>query len=267
MIKLLAFDIDDTLTKQPRIVPEKNLEAIKRAQAAGVFVTVATGRGYLGSSYIWKAMGVKGPVINYGGAVINDTRTGRAIYTTELEPDTVKGLFKLADSLGVHAHLYQGDGMVFARDNPYVSAYSKSLDLPRCIDPLVGEKTWHNVPKVLFITEPDRAEALIPMLGKRYEGRLKVSGSVPGFIEFNAANAHKGSALEWLADSMGIKRSEVAAVGDNLLDIEMIRYAGIGAAVGDAHKEVISAADVVLPKCEDMAAAWFIDNIVLRHAG
>ncbi len=52
MIKLLAFDIDDTLTKQPRIVPEKNLEAIKRAQAAGVFVTVATGRGYLGSSYI-----------------------------------------------------------------------------------------------------------------------------------------------------------------------------------------------------------------------
>ncbi len=102
------------------------------------------------------------------------------------------------------------------------------------------------------------------MLGKRYEGKLKVSGSVPGFVEFNAENAHKGSALEWVANYLGIERGETAAVGDNLLDLEMIQYAGIGAAVANAHPQILSAANVVLPRCEDMAAAWFIDNIILK---
>jgi len=54
-------------------------------------------------------------------------------------------------------------------------------------------------------------------------------------------------------------------VGDNLLDLEMIQYAGIGAAVADAHPQILSAANVVLPRCEDMAAAWFIDNIILKE--
>lgn len=245
-------------------MPQANLDAVKRAQDAGIFVTVATGRGFHGSSYIWQAMGVQGPIINYGGAVINDTVTGKALYTTELDPRMVKELLALAKELNVHAHIYQGDGIVFAEENPYVDAYSQRLGLPRTVDAEVGEKTWHNVPKVLYITEPQRAEELITMLGKRYEGKLKVSGSVPGFVEFNAENAHKGSALEWVANYLGIERGETAAVGDNLLDLEMIQYAGIGAAVADAHPQILSAANVVLPRCEDMAAAWFIDNIILK---
>ena len=131
MIKLIAFDIDDTLTKEPRTVPQANLDAVKRAQDAGIFVTVATARGFHGSSYIWQAMGVQGPIINYGGAVINDTVTGKALYTTELDPRMVKELLALAKELNVHAHIYQGDGIVFAEENPYVDAYSQRLGLPR----------------------------------------------------------------------------------------------------------------------------------------
>ena len=133
MIKLIAFDIDDTLTKEPRTVPQANLDAVKRAQDAGIFVTVATGRGFHGSSYIWQAMGVQGPIINYGGAVINDTVTGKALYTTELDPKMVKELLALAKELNVHAHIYQGDGIVFAEENPYVDAYSQKLGLPRTV--------------------------------------------------------------------------------------------------------------------------------------
>lgn len=264
MIKLIAFDIDDTLTTEARTVPQPNIDAVKRAQDAGIFVTLATGRGFHGSSYIWQALDIKGPIINYGGAVINDTVTGEPLYTTELDPRMVKELFALAKELNVHAHLYQGDSIVFEKENKYSEAYSKKLGLPTVVDPEVGEKTWHNVPKVLYITEPERADELISALGRRYDGKLKVSGSVPGYVEFNAENAHKGSALKWVADYLGIERGETAAVGDNLLDLEMIQYAGIGAAVAGANPEILSAANVVLPRCEDMAAAWFIDNIILR---
>ncbi len=266
MIKLLALDIDDTLTKTSVTVSEENLAAIRRAQEAGVFVTVATGRGYFGSSSIWRAMCVQGPVINYGGAIVNDTRTGKAIHATEMAPELVSELMTLGAQLGVHAQLYQGDGVVFAGQNQYSQRYCAFLDLPHTVDADVAKKCWHNVPKVLYITEEEQARELIPQLAALYAGRLKVSGSKAGFIEFNTMDAHKGAALAWLADHMGLERKQVAAMGDNLLDLEMIQWAGLSAAVADANDEILLAADVIAPACEENGVAWFIDHHVLKGA-
>lgn len=264
MIKLIAFDIDDTLTKVSSAIPENNLAAIRRAREAGIFVTLATGRGFLGSSPIWKLMNVAGPVINYGGSIVSDTRTGKTLYSTSLAPEDVLELFALARELGVHAQLYQGDAIVYERESEYARRYLRFLELPHAVDPDLMQKRWENVPKVIFITEKARAEELIPRLQKRFEGRFKVSGSKAGFVEFNVPTAHKGSALKWVADYLGIAQTEVAAMGDNLLDIEMIRWAGIGAAVADAHAEALAAADVIAPSCEEDGAAWFIDNVILK---
>ena len=263
MYKLLVLDIDDTLTLSSHTIPAENLAAIRRAQAAGIYVTIATGRGYFGSRSIREAIGMDGPVINYGGAVINDARTGKPVFHTSLPPALVQELLCLGRELGVHAHLYQGDTIVYAQENPYAERYYKFLDLPHKVDPDVCEKRWENVPKVLFIAEDDRVQALIPGLLERYAGRAKVSGSKAGFIEFNDANAHKGSAVAWLADHMGIAREEVAVVGDNLLDLEMIQWAGLGAAVANGHPDVLAAADMVIPACGENGVAWFIDNVIL----
>lgn len=264
MIKLVAFDIDDTLTPDATAVSGGNLAAVRRAQKAGVFVTLATGRGYLGSSYIFKTLGIEGPVINYGGSLIHDTRTGELLHAASLEPENVAELFALAHELGVHAQFYQGDTVVYERENEYAARYMRFLNLPFVIDPDLMQKRWENVPKVLFLTEKERADELIPALQARFEGRFKVSGSKAGFVEFNHPAAHKGSALAWVADHLGIARHEVAAMGDNLLDVEMIRWAGVGAAVTGAHREAIEAADIIAPRCADDAAAWLIDNIVLK---
>lgn len=266
MIKLVAFDIDDTLTKGSTTLSPGNLAAIRRAQDAGVFVTVATGRGYLGSSAIWKTIGVQGPVINYGGSIVNDTRTGALLHATSIKPEEVTELFALAHELNVHAQLYQGDAIVYEAENEYAVRYKTFLNLPFVIDPDLMKKRWENVPKILYITEKERAEELIPMLQKRFEGQFKISGSKAGFVEFNELEAHKGSALAWIAAYLGVAQSETAAMGDNLLDLEMIRWAGTGAAVADAHADILGVADVIAPRCEDDGAAWFIDNIILKGA-
>lgn len=267
MIKLVAFDIDDTITKGSTTLPPENVLAVRRAQKAGVFVTIATGRGFLGSSEIWKTLRIEGPVINYGGSIINDTRTGKPLYVTSFKPEEVREVFAIAHELGVHAQLYQGDSIVYEHENQYAINYRAFLNLPYRIDPDLMQKDWENVPKIIYITEKERACELIPVLQKHFEGRLKVSGSKAGFVEFNEISAHKGSALEWVAAYMGVKREEVAAMGDNLLDLEMIQWAGVGAAVADANPAVLEIADVVAPRCEDMGAAWFLDNIVLKGEG
>ncbi len=263
MYKLLAIDIDDTLTKIPKELPLENEIAIRRAQDSGIIVTLATGRGFFGSSYIWKKLELKGPVINYGGAIIVDTATGKPLYVTSVKMPLAREVLLLARELGVHAQIYQGDSIVIEKECAYSKRYISNLDLKAVIDPELIEHEYTDIPKILLITEPTRAAELLPMLTKRFSGRLKVSGSQPGFIELNSVSAHKGSALCWLAEHMGIAQSETAAIGDNLLDIEMIRYAGLGGAVGDAIPEVIEAADVVVGKCAEFGVAQFI-NILLK---
>ena len=264
-IKLLALDIDDTLITRGGSVSKNNLRAIDLARKAGVYVMLATGRGYLGASRIVKELGVDTLIVNYGGAVINDTRTHKSVMTTELDSGAIIEILDFADELGLHSHIYQGDGIVTERAHPYAKKYTRALDLPYTVDPEIRKKTWRNVPKALIITEPERVSELLPVFKKRFEGRVCVSASSPGFIEFNKLGANKGTAIEWVADHLGIKKEETAAIGDNTLDSEMIEYAGIGAVVENGNEELKRIADVLVPSSENDGVAYFIENYVLTR--
>lgn len=264
-IKLLALDIDDTLVYRAGRVSERNLKAIAAAREAGVYVTLATGRGYFGSSRVVKELGLDTYIVNYGGAMINDAKTGLPVFTTELENELVQEIMAMADEMGLHSHLYQGDGIVCSKPHPYANKYVSLLDLPFEVDPELQNKVWKNVPKVLIITEPERVEKLLPIFEKHFEGRVCVSASSPGFIEFNRLGANKGTAVAWIADKLGIDRSEVAAMGDNTLDYEMIEYAGTGAVVENGNEVLKAIADVIVPPCTEDGVAHFIERFILNR--
>ena len=264
-IKLLALDIDDTLVYRAGKVSERNLKAIAAAREAGVYVTLATGRGYFGASRVVKELGLDTYIVNYGGAMINDAKTGLPVFTTELENCLVQQIMAMADEMGLHSHLYQGDGVVCSKPNPYVNKYVSMLDLPFEVDPELQNKVWKNVPKVLIITEPERVESLLPIFEKHFEGRVCVSASSPGFIEFNRIGANKGTAVAWIAEKLGIAQSEVAAMGDNTLDYEMIEYAGVGAVVENGNDALKAIADVIVPSCAEDGVAHFIEKYILNH--
>jgi hypothetical protein len=264
-IKLLALDIDDTLVYRAGKVSERNLKAIAAAREAGVYVTLATGRGYFGSSRVVKELDLDTYIVNYGGAMINDAKTDLPVFTTELENELVQEIMAMADEMGLHSHLYQGDGIVCSKPHPYANNYVSLLDLPFEVDPELQNKVWKNVPKVLIITEPERVEELLPIFEKHFEGRVCVSASSPGFIEFNRLGANKGSAVAWIAEKLGIEQSEVAAMGDNTLDYEMIEYAGIGAVVENGNEALKAIADVIVPSCTEDGVAHFIENHILNR--
>lgn len=264
MIKLFVTDIDNTLTEQPFTVPQPNLDAMARAKDAGVYVTVATGRGYLGSSAIIDAIKPNCPVICYGGAIIADAQTAAPVFISQIHNDLVQEVLTLADEMQIHAHIYQGDTIVSEVDDRYTHRYVERLHLPVQIDPLLRQKVWHDVPKVLWITTEEEATRVIPMARERFAGRLKVSGSSPGFVEFNTLGVDKGTAVEHLAAHLGVAREEVAVIGDNTLDLEMIEWAGVGAAVSDGKESVKAVANIITPSCADCGVAWLIDEYILK---
>ena len=85
------------------------------------------------------------------------------------------------------------------------------------------------------------------------------------FTEVTPPNASKGNALAFLADHYGIAKGETIAVGDSDNDISMIRWAGLGVAMGNAAPEVIAAADRVAPSVFDDGLAAVVEEYVLRN--
>ena len=262
MYKLIALDIDDTITLDPRVVPDEIIEAVGKARGHGMHVTVATGRGWLGTKPRIDQLGITDPAINYGGAMITEPGTGKALHANEIPPELVTEVLGEARALGIHAHIYQGDAVIAEEPNPYVEGYTGRLGLPHEYDPDIMKKTWRGVPKVLMMTTDERAQRLIPELQKKYAGKLKVSGSSKGFIEFNSPDANKGTGLEWVAGYLGIAQEDTVAVGDNSLDLEMIRWAGLGCAVDNGKPEVKEAADLVIPSCAELGVAKLIECII-----
>lgn len=262
MYRLLALDIDDTITLEPTHAPDEIVCAVDRARDAGIRVTLATGRGYFASSTIVKQLRICEPVINYGGAIVSDPVDGHPVYTTEIEPELVTDVLRTAKELGVHAHIYQGDTVIGERQNEYMAAYCGRLSLPTRYDADIMTRVWQGVPKVLMMTTEEHAAELRPALQEKYRGRLKVSGSSKGFIEFNHPSAHKGSGLAHVAEKLGISREETVAVGDNSLDMEMIQWAGLGCAVANGIEAVRNAADIVIPSCGEYGVAYLIDRLI-----
>ncbi len=262
-IRLIALDIDATLTSRPTEVSERNRNAIQAAADRGVQVIVATGRGCFATRPIWKLLDLHGPSIQYGGALTVEIDTERVIEQHTLDPKVVQEILIFAAEAGIPAQVYQNDVVIFERMTPAAERYVMRHTLPYQIVPDIRERLFENVPKVLAFSEIERQDEMLERFRARFRGEAEVSRSMPGYIEINCLHVTKGSALESLAGRLGIDRSEVAAVGDNYLDSEMIEWAGVGVCVANGADSVKEQADIVVPACDEDGVAYFIERYVL----
>ena len=265
-IRLIALDIDGTLTNQPDQVSKRNSEAIWHAQETGITVVLATGRALAATRQIWKNLNLHGPCILYGGAMIADIDTEQVIKMHALAPEVILEVLEYSAQQKVHAQIYVDDVVIYEKADAFADRYVERHHLRHEIDPDLRKKTWHRVPKVLCLCESDRQDELLALYRQRFEGIAQVSRSSPGYIEINSLGVTKGTALEELSQMLNIPQQQVAAAGDNYLDLEMIEWAGLGVCVSDGAKDVLSAADMVIPPCAEDGVAVWIEEYILAES-
>ena len=120
--------------------------------------------------------------------------------------------------------------------------------------------------KILALCDSTEAIAnLLSNLRQRYTpAELYLTTSVATFFEAANPSVNKGAALRYLAeDVLGLQPANVMAIGDNFNDLEMISYAGIGVAMGNAPAQVKAAAKWVAPSVEQDGVAAAIEEFVL----
>lgn len=260
--KLIALDIDGTIFDSGRVVSKANLEAIREARAAGVTVTLATGRGYLGSRPVVEELNVTGPMANYGGAIISDAETGAVLAKEDIDWKLAKTLMEYALERDIYCHIYQGDTIVYPKESEIADMYGRILRVPQRVEPNMLDMEWTGIPKVLFIVAPERVSEVLADCTKRFGNLVQIAMSGETFIEFNKKDVHKASGVAWIAKKLKITRSEVITMGDNTLDLEMIQWAGLGVAVSNACDILKKTADVIAPACGEDAVKWVIDRFI-----
>lgn len=260
--KLLAIDIDDTLLNSRHEISERNKRAIAAARDKGIVVTIATGRGYMGSSRFMHALELSGPMINYGGAQVTHFPSGEVLHEIPVPRDVAEECVAIAREKGIYLQTYERDIVRYERGSKWVDMYSQSVGYPLTkVDDLLPVD--YLCPKLLFVDEPENIPGLLAEIAARLGDRAQVSRSKPMFIEINDPEANKGAALEALAKQMGISRDEVAAIGDNTIDISMIQYAGLGVCMENGSPDVCALADVVAPSNDADGVAEIIEKYML----
>ena len=253
--RLVATDVDGTLLDPTDQVSERTRAAVHRVVAAGVPFVLVTGRPPRWIPPIVELLGHAGATVCANGAVLYNAATDQVSYTVTLDPMQLRDAAeviatalpgaKLAVELPAASAAMNGADQFLAEPG-YTHPWpgGDSADAPR--DVLLGRPAIK-----LLVRQPNAssdlmAAAVRELLGATSQARLDVTYSTGyGLIELSAPGVTKGTGLARLAGQLGVAPADVLALGDMPNDLSMLRWAGHGVAMANAHPAVLEAADEI----------------------
>jgi len=250
---LVALDVDGTLvTYEQFYAPPRSAvrEAVRAVTAAGAHVVVATGRSLHSTVRVFEHLGLtEGYAVCSNGAVVVDVATHEAVYTETFDatapveyfarhvPDAVMAVEDHGVGFRVTGEFPEGelDGTV-----THVT-HAELLSAP--ISRLVLR--WPG-------GDPQQFRALAAESGL---DSVDYEVGFSAWLDVVPKGVSKASGLEFVCDKLGVDARQVLAIGDGHNDVQMLRWAGHGAAMGQAPDDVRAIADSVLPTVDDDGAA------------
>ncbi len=245
MYKLIATDLDNTLLTADGEISAASADLLRQCAQKGVGLAIATGRSFASAAGMAQAAGGDYTAICYNGSLIYDPAGQKVIASAALPEDVVRGLIAFGREHDLYLQMYERDCITVEK-----------LRLDRHPDPDLKYAKYQEVgdfltypyfptPKLLIAAEPERIPELEAELGRRFRGRIYMAQSDAHLIEVMPDGVNKGTALERLADHLGLERSEIIAFGDNTNDLPLLQAAGLGVAVANAVPKLKAAAGYV----------------------
>ncbi|MEH2176009.1 Cof-type HAD-IIB family hydrolase [Nostoc sp.] len=269
-IKLLVLDIDGTIAGHSNTISEPVKQAIFAAQARGIQVAIATGRMYRSALRFHQDIGSTLPLMAYQGAWIQDPNTQKIhrhwVVSREIAHQLLDYFEKPELRSLLSVHFYINDRLYvreLTRETKIYAERSGIIPIP------VGDlrQALANEPtKILALSDDtDVIDKLLGNLRRQYTpAELYMTTSVATFFEATNASVNKGTAVRYLAEELlGLQLGNVMAIGDNFNDVEMLEYAGLGVAMGNAPAGVQAIANWVAPSVEEDGAALAIEKFLL----
>jgi Cof subfamily protein (haloacid dehalogenase superfamily) len=265
MIRCLAIDMDDTLLRTDLTIDEVDCEAIRRAVAAGVKVLLASGRMAQSLRPYARLLGLNDvPLIAYNGALIQAADSGEILYNLPVPVQAAVRLLPLFRERRIHLNAYINDQLYMDELTEWGRDYAANSRVePHPVGDLGRILKSGPAYKLLGLGPVEAIDAMHRELEREFGDVLKFVKSKPNYLEILAPGVSKGKALRELTAGWGLDRSEVMAIGDAPNDLEMIKWAGVGVAIGNACEMVKQAADLVVADHDHQGVAEAIAGSAL----
>ena len=269
MYKLIAIDLDGTLLKDDKTITNVNKKTLRKAREVGVKVVLTSGRPIQGIEKYLDELGLTGKddyVIGINGAVICKSSDSSVVDTNAvLTGKDIKYIYNKIKNLDTYVHAFTSKEDLVNIESKFSDAEEKRINLKvRRVDFLDEVQDEDEILKLVLEEEKEILDEITPQIPKELFEKYTVIRSLDFMIEFMNMNCNKATGLEKLAQHLGINREEIMAIGDADNDKEMLEYAGLGVAMGNAKDEIKQLADFVTKSNEEDGVAYVIDKFILN---
>jgi 5-amino-6-(5-phospho-D-ribitylamino)uracil phosphatase len=237
---LVALDVDGTVVDRYGALPDAVGTAIKSVVAAGVPVVLSTGRSWHSTKDLVEQLGLPpGPTVCSNGAVIVTYPPEKIVKAVTFDPREV--IDRVEDFAPGTLIAVEEIGRGYRLNNHFPD------------DDLTGEMIIQDVAQLgaqpvtrVILRDPTRSSEDFIGLAQHL-GLHGVTYFVgwSAWLDIAPEGVNKATALAEVAADLDVPPERVLAFGDGRNDIEMLRWAGRGVAIGDAPPEVQQAADAV----------------------
>ncbi|WP_346012433.1 HAD family hydrolase [Streptomyces sp. SID3343] len=265
MIRLVATDLDGTLLCGDGTLSPRTLRALGRVADAGAEVVLVTARPPRFVDALAERFGLSGTALCSNGALVYDI-TSRTVLTARTLP--VESARRTARTLSVLL-----PGVEFAIETGHKVVFTPGFRVPMPEDASAQfavsgvEELWSaDVPIVKLLARSTRFDADAMLTAAREAAgalaRFTHSGGT-GLLEISAPGVTKAAALATHCRDRAITAAEVVAFGDMPNDLDVLRWAGAGYAVANAHPDVLAA----VPRHTTSNDEHGVATVLERHFG
>jgi HAD superfamily hydrolase (TIGR01484 family) len=285
--KLIAVDVDGTLLTSKGTISDRTRDALRRAVAGGAILAVATGRRRRTAEPIVAQLDLPHYLASSQGAAI--WQDGELLGHSHLPAPNARVALGLARALGMAAVILGNalrEDVIFVDGDweanaPLASYLTRNRQFLRPFD---EEALAHDPIELIYMDAMERLERLDEVLtGHRAapeEDASAEEGPSParplwrvifsrnqftagGAIEVVGPDTSKAAALALLCERLGITPAQVVAFGDNVNDVEMLAFAGLGVAMGNSTADAFAVADRVAPSNDEDGIAVTLEVLGL----
>ena len=243
MYKAVFLDMDGTLLRSDHSVSEATAQTIRMLTGRGIPVILVSARPLNAVLPTFHEIGIPEdlPIITLNGSYI--VEKGQPILDIRIDLDTVVGVAEQVRPYKATIAYYLQQEWYSEVNDAWTDHEQKIMDVKIKVAPLAElVKDWAArkiAPnKMMVMSEPPAIQEIQKHLRSIYDGRLNIYPSKATYLEVMDKAGSKENAVKFVSQRMGLKPEEIIAMGDNYNDIEMIRFAGMGVAMGNAPDDI-----------------------------